>query len=334
MSMLETISKCYPAFEKNCISVVFSCNDHYAKYLSVALQSVIENSTKTNNYDIFILHSSLSKQNQDLINSQCIKMSNFSCRFINVNDFIHNFSLNEKTHITKETFYRLLILELLRNFSKAIYLDCDLVVDEDIANLYNINVSKYYLGACRDIIGISAYYAPYGIIRKRQFIKLNLDNFHNYFNAGVLLLNLSLMNQKFNSFDMLKMAEEKQFPWQDQDILNLLCQNNVLLIDDKWNMTNHYKHRKEAKHAPKDMYDKWDKSSKKPSIYHFTGAKIYKPWFNPFDYPAEYFWKYAYKSPFYQSIIDEMLNQTRWHWKKDKMLNQVNKYLKTMKNDI
>lgn len=45
----------YPAFEKNNIPIVFESSNYFIPYLSVALLTLIENTTDENNYDIIIL---------------------------------------------------------------------------------------------------------------------------------------------------------------------------------------------------------------------------------------------------------------------------------------
>ena len=50
-----------------------------------------------------------------------------------------------------ETYYRFIIQEALSFYTKILYLDCDLIVNGDIAELYDMNIGNAAIGAIRDI---------------------------------------------------------------------------------------------------------------------------------------------------------------------------------------
>jgi ATP-dependent helicase/DNAse subunit B len=49
------------------VPVFFSCDDNYIPFLGVAIKSLIENSSKENNYFVFVLHSKMSIKNMKII---------------------------------------------------------------------------------------------------------------------------------------------------------------------------------------------------------------------------------------------------------------------------
>ena len=53
-----------PAFINNNISICFAANDKYVPLMAVTISSIIENSRPENNYDIVILMTSISDENQ------------------------------------------------------------------------------------------------------------------------------------------------------------------------------------------------------------------------------------------------------------------------------
>ena len=76
-----------PIFKgKNVLPIVFAFNDEYSKYFSVALQSLIENSSKNYNYDIVALISNVQEDNKKTL----LKMipNNFSLRFFNMKEYL------------------------------------------------------------------------------------------------------------------------------------------------------------------------------------------------------------------------------------------------------
>ena len=52
-------------------------------------------------------------------------------------DNIHTFS-----HITKTAYFKLALADLLSKINKVIYLDSDIIVYQDLYNLYNLNFNN------------------------------------------------------------------------------------------------------------------------------------------------------------------------------------------------
>ncbi len=48
----------------NDVKIAFAINDNYSPYLAVAIKSILENSNPNRKYLIYILHSSVSDENQ------------------------------------------------------------------------------------------------------------------------------------------------------------------------------------------------------------------------------------------------------------------------------
>ncbi|OEG71660.1 hypothetical protein ATZ36_13575 [Candidatus Endomicrobiellum trichonymphae] len=107
-------------------------------------------------------------------------------------------------------YYRLLITEILpNNVEKAIYLNYDIIVNKDISELWNISVDNYLAGC------------------------VNLGN--NYFNSGVMLLNLYEL-RNFNFYNKWKKYVEDnldKIDCYDQSILNTVMGHNVLFLPGK-----------------------------------------------------------------------------------------------------
>ncbi|WP_366414836.1 glycosyltransferase [Paenibacillus sp. GP183] len=55
------------------------------------------------------------------------------------NSLFHGFK--ERNHMSRQAYYRIVIPHLLdKSIKKALYLDCDIIVKEDIRKLWNINI--------------------------------------------------------------------------------------------------------------------------------------------------------------------------------------------------
>lgn len=127
------------------IHIVAVSNDEFAKHTAVMLNSLLVNKVSKNAIKIYII-GLLSDENQIRLNKSVekygIKISFFSIDQSLFKDF------KIRNHLKVEVYYRLLIPELLsEEIDKAIYLDSDLIVKEDITKLWDINNENDYLAA-------------------------------------------------------------------------------------------------------------------------------------------------------------------------------------------
>ena len=204
------MKKITPIFKKANNAIVLAFNDDFAKYAAVLIQSILNHSSESHCYDIIILHSFVSKENQTKLLSMVENCENFSIRFITID--IKNVDKlyidRGTTNLSPETYYRLLIGDLLSDeYKRAVYLDSDMVLECDIAQLFEENVDGVILGACRDITGICINYSPKGAERVAyQKSILGINNTDDYFISGTLLINLEVMRKEISSDTLMEMA--------------------------------------------------------------------------------------------------------------------------------
>ena len=123
------------------------------------------------------------------------------------------FDDGKNTDIPRCTPYTLLRLlaPKLNLPSKIIYLDVDTIINHDISELFDIDVTNFEVGAVRDILFV------------------NFVGFFNYFNAGVLLLNLDKIRQT-KSFDRaIDIYKAQKLSFADQDALNKVIKHRRML---------------------------------------------------------------------------------------------------------
>lgn len=75
---------------------------------------------------------------------------NIRITFVDVTEYIAGYRLETNAHLTQDTFYRFLILEILKHHQKVLYLDCDIIVCDDLAKLYDTELGDYLIGATSD----------------------------------------------------------------------------------------------------------------------------------------------------------------------------------------
>lgn len=308
---LDKMSQIAPAFRSSNIPIVMSANEFFSPVLAAALYSIKESSKKDTNYDIVILERDILEKTKLRLKSIFKDYNNISLRFYNVGALIDNYHLYISNLITVETYYRFLIPELFSGLSKVLYLDGDIIVKRDVADLFKIDIGKQLVGACHDITCMGLVNGFDEEAYQYCINKMKLKNPLNQFNAGVMIMNLDEFRKSFTTDYMLKFAENGKFKFWDQDALNILCEDKVHWLDYAWNYMADEKSGWRGninRFAPKKSYELYLEAGKNPFIYHFAGNE--KPWFDPNYQYAEEFWSVLRNTPFYEIMLQRRMIDT------------------------
>lgn len=265
--------------QREIIPVFFAVDDRYVPFLCVALRSLIDNSSRRYDYHVNILIDTLEESNRLLLTE--MQTENVKIDFVNVADKLKAICarLHMRDYYTKATYYRFFVPEMFPQYDRGVYLDCDIVLTGDVASMYHCPMGRNLVAAVTDeIISDIEVFARYS----EEVLKISR---FDYFNAGILVMNLNEMRRAKIEEQFADMLGKRTYRVaQDQDYLNKICHGKVYYLPQKWNKT--------------PMPDS-DRNSI-PKIAHY---KInFKPWrYDNIPY-AELFWKYAEKTPFYQSL--------------------------------
>ena len=304
--MNESSSLIKPAFD-NCVSICMVSSEEYSIFVAVTIESIIESASPERKYDLLVLSADMSEQNQMLLKSLTTKVDNVSLRFINISSIVEGKTFFTWAHFTKHTYFRLLIPYILEDYDKIIYLDSDVVVNKDIANLYDLDVSEYLLAAARDthVIGSASEKCPYRVDYYKE--ELSLKNVKDYFQGGVVLYNLKNMRLAFPDWYLLKKATSSTYRWFDQDILNVECEGRVKIIENKWNvMTFNNLTSVDEQYLDDELYKEYMDAKKDPWIIHYVGRSM--PCFTPYGDLYWYYWNYAKNTPYYEILLSTMMD--------------------------
>jgi len=210
-------------------------NGAYARHVSVVMASIFANTRSK--VCVYLLHDdTLTDSNKIklLKTAECFEQS---VELINVQDRIGDCVPEDKRMSAgRATYFRLLIPSLFP-FDKIIYLDCDVIVNMDIAELWHISIDDYALAAVLDSFAFADLKGSKDFLRLNVVYKLIGIQKNCYFNAGVLLLNLRKINRDYCFLSAVKDFFErygKIIPFADQDFLNYVFYNDCLFIDDKF----------------------------------------------------------------------------------------------------
>lgn len=292
-----------PAFSENNIALAFASSNEYAPILGEVLQSVCDNASDEYNYDITILSNNISKTYKEIL-SKIPKTDNFSIRFFEISSYLDGRHFYTRDHVTVMTYVRLAVLDIFRHYDKVLYLDSDITVNRDLADLYLTELGENYLAAVRDTVmlgwcnGLNKEQHEYN----RSVLKLKDD--HSYFNGGVLLFNLKKLRESYTSDQLLDMAASQKWKWFDQDVLNVICQGKVVFLPENWNLMVHVwsvPQQLPEYFAPYQYYKNYQAARNDPWIIHYAGHVV--PCFNTYVDRAELFWRYAKKTEFYEILL-------------------------------
>lgn len=275
------------------LPVIFSTNDAYAPYLSVAIASIIHNAHPDKTYGIYVFVNELSAANAELLAS--LTRRNVTIRIMQIGEHVRDIVRSAKTcsHFTHEMYFRFLICSLLADYDKAVYLDCDLVVRTDVAELYEQDLDNNLLAAVRDTWNGE-------FARNNREKNLGIPN-REYFNSGVLLMNLEGWRRENIQRRCLDLAcGGKQYVNPDQDILNLVCRGRVKYLELGWNMMWQY-YLKSGFHysSPAEVLE-FARHYKNPEVVHFNSEQ--KPWNTDDGLFSKFFWQYARFSPYFDQL--------------------------------
>lgn len=303
-----------PYFKEKNVPVVFAVDDKYAKFLSVTLVSLIENSTLDYNYDLIILYSTLSSENKEKLEYICKNRKNVSLRFVDVTPYLANIDIKKlyiEIHVSLATYYRFFVSDIFKNYDKVIYLDSDLIINTDIAKLYEEDIENYLLGAAIDIRESIPVKLNMMVSKRywKSYVKevLGLEDPYKYFQAGVLIFNIKeFIRNKIKDKLFEKLIEVKRPILSDQDILNSVCYDKVYNFSVQWNVEWQiaFEFPEYKKVLWSKNYDEYSKALNNPFILHYASA--IKPW-NSKNLPKSYiWWSYAQKSPYFNEFSNEI----------------------------
>ncbi len=293
--------------QKDAVTVCLSSNDKFFNYLVVCIHSIIKNSNSNNFYEIVILEKDISEGNKEIL-KRCEK-ANISIKFYNVANIFENLDItfNINYHFSLECYFRIFIPYIFKKYSKVLYIDCDAICLTDIANIYNQDLDGNMLGAVKDLIVINRICSGIDIDYYCDYLKLK--NPYNYFNTGVLLMDI----QKLLDFNFveksLNLIKEIVPKYVDQCIINKVVEGNVKFLNLVNNASSALdelqKYSFDKINLPEELYNEYQQSIREPVFYHYMSDL--KPWKNLNIKNSNYFWQYARETEVYEKILIELM---------------------------
>lgn len=219
----------------------------------VSIQSIYENK-KNSVYDIYVFGVNLSENSKKII--QSIKLKDINIKFFDLHNKYEQLNTSH-IYVSKAALFKFDIANILSNLDKVLYLDSDTIVRDDLAELFNTDISEYYGGVVQDLTSLYVFQDNERIGTK------------SYFNSGMMLLNLENMRKDNIPRKLLEYKlNSKSVKYMDQDCFNAVLAPKLKFLPIEYNyMTSN-----------EELYDKniCQRNTKEPVIVHLTPQKPWK----------------------------------------------------------
>lgn len=280
------------------IAVCFSSDANYAQPLAVTLASIFHHKSAEDELFIYVLDGGIRDEDKAIMHAMTAQ-AGANVRFLPVGEDAFSHAPLQAlggthSHITKATYYRILLAELLPQEDNVIYLDCDLICKSSLADLYaQGGGGEYWICGVPDIA------------EQQQAQRLGLEH---YVNAGVLLINLKAWREHCVQEKCMAFIRDHAdiIVLNDQDVLNMVCKGHISLLDDTWNLQS-------CKTRGKEYAFRFGSIANSANIIHFIGSR--KPWHIGCRLPLknEYF-IYLKLTPYYKDFMRKYRRASLQHF--------------------
>ncbi|MDR2406518.1 MAG: glycosyltransferase family 8 protein, partial [Bacteroidales bacterium] len=221
---------------KSIIEIALASDSNYLVPTTVLLKSLFENN-KTSQLCVNLLYLKEAVTEKDLFFwEQYTTSHGHLFRKLPVpHEDVETFK--EERH-TKTTYLRFWLPKLLPdNVTKVLCIDADLIILRDLSDLYQMDISNYYVAVAKETISI---YAKFNKEMSFRLDKLGIYSGGFYFQSGVMLMNLKKMREDDIISKCIVFANKiNQDPLMsnpDQDTLNAVLNPAIKYIPPKYNM--------------------------------------------------------------------------------------------------
>lgn len=262
---------------KNKYNVCYATDDNYLMHLCSSIVSLLTFSKNPQEVTIHILANNVSISNKKIL-IDISKEYDSTIIFYDVNDLTKYIPLTlEVNKLSISTYLRLFLAEILpRSIEKILYLDCDVIINGNVWDIWENNIDDYLVGGVVDTMF------------PKYLIEIGLKQDEPYINAGVLFINLRKWKENNITQQFVDFINKfnGSVPHLDQGVINgvikkkfilNLCynvQSPVFVFKRYHDLINFY--------GIKNYYKKevWLFAKNNPIIIHYTSSYVGRPWYN------------------------------------------------------
>lgn len=148
-----------------------------------------------------------------------IGVVNVSCGSWNAKSYFDPEGPNYNSQWTWMSLVRLVLPDLLIREQRVLWLDVDTIVEQDIGDLFDRDLAGNYVAMVEEPVRSKCPFT--------------------YHNAGVMLMDLEKLRRDGIMWKWLLLINREPFTAKDQDVINLICQGEILTLGPEWNSAGH-----------------------------------------------------------------------------------------------
>lgn len=270
------------------MNIVYHSSNKFASVLGTSVASLLENNKSAENIEIYVIEHEISSYNKEklakLVESYGRNLHYISMPNINQDE---NLGLKQiKKNWLFDSYCRLFLDHILpKDISKVIYLDSDVLVVNDINNLWDYDLQGKCIGAVKECIGPN-YFNLFG-----------LNNNSVYCNSGVLLIDLDRWREIRCAQHVQEYVQSQNgyVFFMEQSVLNIALQSEIITLPAIFNvktemLTLSYREVKILRNPANWISeDEFNDAVKCPTIIHMTSFWMIsnRAWYEVTDHPSK-----------------------------------------------
>lgn len=267
-------------FNPDHLHIAIASDENYARFVASLIASVQDNNSSFRQITFHLLSNKITADSLQKIRN-ILDYDVSSLKIYDISNLQIQLGVTVPPTIALTSYARLFMSRIIdSNISKIIYLDTDIIVINDLYDLWTTALFNNYLGGCLDIFEGTA-----------SKINIGLDENEPYINSGVLLINLDVWRkEKIDTQFMTFLLEHNgHVHHHDQGIINAVCRKRIMLLHPMYNLhSSTFSHPYNLiKKITNPYYSKEDfqQAHSTPAIIHFTEGFYNRPWKQNCNHP-------------------------------------------------
>lgn len=239
----------------------FGVNDGYLPYIIVTIKSILENN-KDEKCHFHILTDGISEKNKAQLAKETHQYSNSKVDY----HIVDTSRLDGiKSTWSIYSWLRIFLPDILLGVDRVLYLDADIIINDNLSSLFNADMTDKSIAAVLDIQNYN----------DSTFIRCGYPKEYRYICAGVLMMNLNYWRQNKITEKIIdwsrKNNDKIKFP--DQDAINYICKDSKIILPLRYGIIDAF-FTSDA-FINSGLAEQVKDSFNNPAIIHYAGQS---PW--------------------------------------------------------
>lgn len=239
----------------------FGVNDGYLPYIIVTIKSILENN-KAEKCHFHILTDGISEKNKARLAKETRQYSNSKVDY----HIVDTSRLNGiKSTWSIYSWLRIFLPDILPGVNRVLYLDADIIINDNLSSLFNVDMTGKSIAAVLDIQNYE----------NKTFNRCGYSKENGYICAGVLMMNLDYWRENNITEKIINWSRENndKIKFPDQDAINYICKDSKIILPLRYGIIDAI-FTSDA-FINSGLSDQVKDSFNNPAIIHYAGQS---PW--------------------------------------------------------